>query len=138
MIAGTSRRLAFALALCFALPRAVSAQRMDARKSGVGAAMTRSVHYAERSGSLQVPSAARAGLGRHTLYGTVAGAALWVVYFALPCDGGCESSRGERVILLPAFLGVGASAGLLTGLLRGGRTASHVEQPGRLILGKLH
>lgn len=121
MLLNSVRRLAFVLALCFLLPGEAAAQRMDARKSGVSAVTTLPVHSAERSGVTDMSSAGRPSLGRHTLYGALAGAVLWGVYFALPCDGGCESSRAERLILLPAFAGVGASAGLLTGLLRGGR-----------------
>jgi len=115
------RRLAFALALCFVLPRAVSAQRMDARKSGVGAVMMRPVYGAERSGFTDMASTGRPSLGRHTFYGALAGAVLWGVYFALPCDGDCDGSRAQRFVLLPAFTGIGASAGFLTGFLRGGR-----------------
>jgi predicted secreted protein len=117
----STRRLAFALALCLVLPCAVSAQRMDARKSGVGAVRVRPIYGAERSGFTEMPSAGHPSLERHTLYGTLAGAVLWGVYFALPCDGDCDGSRAQRFILLPAFAGIGASAGFLTGLLRGGR-----------------
>lgn len=120
-----TRRIAFSLLLCILLPRAVSAQRMDATKRGVGAMTPPRAYGAElgtgRGGFRDLPSADRPSLGRHTLYGALAGAVLWGVYFALPCDGGCDGSRAERFVLLPAFAGLGASAGLLTGLLRGGR-----------------
>lgn len=115
------RRLAVVVVLCFLLPRDVTAQRMDARKSGVSAVMTHPVLDVERSGVPDMTSAGRPSLGRHTLYGALAGAVLWGVYFALPCDGSCDGSRAERLVLLPAFAGIGASAGFLTGLLRGGR-----------------
>lgn len=121
MISESIRRLAFVLAFCSILPEAAAAQRINARRSGASAVMTLPAHDAGRRGPTDLPGADGSSLGRHALYGALAGAVLWGVYFALPCDGSCDGSRPERFVLLPALAGIGASAGFLTGLLRGAR-----------------
>lgn len=62
----------------------------------------------------------RPKLSRHLLCGAAAAAALWGVYFALPCDSGCrtEGAREERLILLPAAVAAGTALGLVVGIIR--------------------
>lgn len=120
-MSSSSIRLVLVVALCFLLPPTVSGQRLDGRIVGVSAGMRQPRFAAERRGLEGMGSADRPSLGRHTLYGALAGAVLWGVYLALPCDGGCDGSRAERLVLLPAFAGIGASAGFVTGLVRGAR-----------------
>src|SRR5690242_14560685 len=79
------------VALCIALPVSAQAQRIDALRMGVALnGLAGSIDEHGRGGD-SISDTHRPSLGRHSLYGALAGVALWGVYFALPCDVGCRT-----------------------------------------------
>jgi hypothetical protein len=116
-------RLAAGVVLCVLLPGAAPAQRIDALRQGVSTVMRQQNTEASRGDVMLVQGSPGPSLSQHSLYGALAGAAVWGIYFALPCDSGCrtESARGERLILLPMAVATGTVVGLATGLIRRAR-----------------
>lgn len=123
MARNSTHRLAIGVALCVLLPGAAPAQRIDAIKNGVGSMMSERDTEAPRGDFMIMQGAASPSLSRHSLYGALAGALVWGIYFALPCDSGCrtEGAREERLILLPVAVATGTVIGFATGIIRRAR-----------------
>ena len=71
----------------------------------------------------QLANSEKPSLLRHVVYGAGAGLVLWVAYYLTTCEASCraEGTQGEQLFILPVALGLGASAGLVVGLLRHAR-----------------
>jgi hypothetical protein len=112
------RRIAIGVVLLSAFSGIASAQRVDARRSGVAATLLPRtyVHAASEATVAGIEAGARPDLRQHALYGALGGVALWGVYFALPVEA--DAARSERILVLPSAMLAGATVGFVVGLVR--------------------